>query len=446
MPGVARKGVICAGTDTQHKYVTPSRRLAVNARLMVPRAATAGLITVVLLAMSASASQAASSAQFCSSSAGSSTITSNFNGTPIAAGRFIWFSAVLKVSGVPSSGATIRFTNQNISFSANGFTYNTNQASMPAAEVRISPSATKATTTFNESTRTWETVTPPNTAGNIFLSGYAFTQSLFGQGGGLPGGINPVSWSGQFTSSVPGVSINWQWAAAVYTTFSTNNNALGVKPVDDNKASQYQNSDHAGTPENFKQFVIGGARGGGGSNFTGSLSPTASVKPPPCPGLNVFVGYADTVHSPGQVPSPWKGFPNVTFLGDNGKYDAGAVRLDNPTSGSITVSNVTVNSHGHIFSLWGSFSVPAGGSLILTQTANQCPGGASGGCSNFDTSETGNACGTPPATTPPTVAITSGGETVTLADSGHVLDTGGNNDEGCGESNEFHEWVPIGSS
>jgi hypothetical protein len=417
----------------------------VNARWMVPRAATAGLIAVVLLAVSASASQA-SSAQFCSSSAGSSTITSNFNGTPIAAGRFIWFSAVMKVSGVPAQGATIRFTNQNINFSANGFTYNTNKASMPAAEVRIDPSATKATTTFNETTRTWETVTPPGTAGNVFLSGYAFTQSLFGQSGGLPGGINPVSWSGQFSSSVPGVSINWQWAAAVYTNFSTNNNALGVKPVDDNKASQYQNSDHAGTPENFKSFVTGGARGGGGSNFTGSLSPTASVKPQPCPGLNVFVGYADTVHtSPGQVPSPWKGFPNVTFLGDNGPYDAAAIRLDNPTSSSIAVSKVTVNSNGHTFSLWGSFSVPAGGSVILTQTSNQCPGGASGGCSNFDVSETGNPPGQPPAPSP-TVAITSGGETVTLTDSGNVLDAGGTDNESVGEISEFHEWVPIGSS
>ena len=38
----------------------------------------------------------------------------------------------------------------------------------------------------------------------------------------------------------------------MYDKFSTNYSSLGVKPVDDNKASQYQNSDHAGTPENFK--------------------------------------------------------------------------------------------------------------------------------------------------------------------------------------------------
>jgi hypothetical protein len=29
------------------------------------------------------------------------------------------------------------------------------------------------------------------------------------------------------------------------------------KPVDNNKASKYKNSDHAGTPEDFKVYVIG---------------------------------------------------------------------------------------------------------------------------------------------------------------------------------------------
>jgi hypothetical protein len=52
-----------------------------------------------------------------------------------------------------------------------------------------------------------------------------------------------------------------------------------VKPVDDNKASAYKNSDHAGTPESFKAFVTGGARGGGGSNYTGSWSGTDGVTP-----------------------------------------------------------------------------------------------------------------------------------------------------------------------
>jgi hypothetical protein len=78
------------------------------------------------------------------------------------------------------------------------------------------------------------------------------------------------------------VNINWQWAAAVYTNFSTDHSMLGVKAVDDNQDDCVtQNSDHAGTPELYKSFVIGGARGGGGSNYTGSYSGTGSVGP--CP-------------------------------------------------------------------------------------------------------------------------------------------------------------------
>jgi len=55
---------------------------------------------------------------------------------------------------------------------------------------------------------------------------------------------------------------------------------LAVKPVDDTKASQYKNSGHAGTPESFKSFVTGGARGGGGSHFTGSYGGTGGDQCP----------------------------------------------------------------------------------------------------------------------------------------------------------------------
>jgi hypothetical protein len=61
--------------------------------------------------------------------------------------------------------------------------------------------------------------------------------------------------------------------------FGDNYNALGVKPVDDNNASDYLNSHHAGTPENFTPYVVGGARGGGGSNYTGSYSGTDASTP-----------------------------------------------------------------------------------------------------------------------------------------------------------------------
>ena len=89
-----------------------------------------------------------------------------------------------------------------------------------------------------------------------------------------------------FFSLTPGLKVQWQWAASVYhnATFAADYNLLGVKPVDDNHTSLYLNSDHAGTPENFKSDVTGGARGGGGSNFTGSYSGTASSVPAPANG------------------------------------------------------------------------------------------------------------------------------------------------------------------
>ena len=93
-----------------------------------------------------------------------------------------------------------------------------------------------------------------------WLSGLAFTVPA----GGLPGGINPVVWSGSYSSDTAGLTVQWQWGAAVYTDFSSDYNDLGVQVIDGSRQS--------GTPNNYTEYVIGGARGGGGSNYTGSNS------------------------------------------------------------------------------------------------------------------------------------------------------------------------------
>jgi hypothetical protein len=127
---------------------------------------------------------------------------------------------------------------------------------------------------YNTTAGRWETTVPVGYNGNVFLSGYLFHVPPQG----LKGGANPVSWTSQFASlEETGLSFQWQWAAAVYTTWG--GPSAGVKPIDATTGSAYLNSDHAGTPENFKAYVIGGARGGGGSNWTGSYSGTASA---PC--------------------------------------------------------------------------------------------------------------------------------------------------------------------
>src|SRR5262245_52793175 len=225
-----------------------------------------------------------------------SSITSNFNGTAIPAGDYLWFSSVAKVSGLGTAPATVHVTNQSVSFTAGGIQY---FVPIPDSTVVFQPAASSASADFNGE---WQVTSPSKYSGNVFLAGtgYQFTS-------GLPGGIKNVVWSGDFTSDTAGLKINWQWSAAVYTQFSTDPAALGVKPSDA-PTTLYPNSHHAGTPESFAPFVVGGARGGGGSNFTGSYSATGSVTPevvsPPPPAEGSLSGFVfQDINGNGQLDS-----------------------------------------------------------------------------------------------------------------------------------------------
>jgi hypothetical protein len=116
---------------------------------------------------------------------------------------------------------------------------------------------------------------PLSGSDEIFLAGVGFPVPA-----NFQAGINSVTWNGTFSTDTPGVHLSWKWGAAVYKCFPTDYNLLYVKPSHQN-ACNFNNGDHAGTPENqhFQQCVTGGARGGGGSNFTGSWSGTATVTP-----------------------------------------------------------------------------------------------------------------------------------------------------------------------
>jgi hypothetical protein len=195
-----------------------------------------------------------------------SSIAANFNGTAIKSGSTIWFGSVLTPSGIGSTPVTYRFTNQTISSTSFSIP-------VPDAQVTFDPSATTATTTYTYGM--WVTRVPASgLAGNTFFSGASYPVPA-----NIPGGLKSVAWSGTISSDTPTASLQWKWSAAVYSSFGSDYNSDGIKPADDNKASVYQNSDHAGTPENYKAFVTGGATGGGGSNYTGSLSGTDKVGP-----------------------------------------------------------------------------------------------------------------------------------------------------------------------
>jgi hypothetical protein len=179
-------------------------------------------------------------------------------------------------------------------------------------------------------------------------------------------------------------------------------------------------------------------------------------------GLSVFVGYAEdkeiNTPNPASFPVPWAGAPNTVFLGGTvpGQgscgnlatcYDSGAIRLDNPGTTAVAVSDVSVDDHssiagGKVFDLWGSFTVPAGQSVILTEN----PPGDNPSYDNFDSSSYPVNCGTP-LTVAPTVTITVGGQPTTLVDSTHVLDTGGIDPGSCSPAtNESIPWRPIGAA
>jgi SdrD B-like protein len=224
-----------------------------------------------------------------------SSLSANFNSTPIPAGDDIWFSSVAKVQGVGSNPANIWVGNQTISFSADGTNYTVN---VPNTTLTVTPGSNSATATYDATSNAWSVAVPTksggllggllggSTGGNAFLGGAEF-QAV----NGLPGGIQNVTWQATFTSDTPGVSVNWQWTAAAYSNLSSNLSALGVKAMDGSGLlGLIGNSDKAGTPESYKQYVTGGAMGNGGSNPTGSYSSAASLSPQV--GTNPFVNNA----------------------------------------------------------------------------------------------------------------------------------------------------------
>ena len=200
----------------------------------------------------------------------------NFNGTAIPCGRTIWFSAVGKLKAPALAPVTVYVLNQHIQFTANSVSYD---LLVPDGATTFDASATTATTTFTGA-NTWSTLVPLSASGNQFYAGLAWAVPC---PDGLPGGIHAVAWTASFFADKPGVSVDWTWSAAVYTSFTTDYNSIGVKASDSNQYPPYNNSHHAGSPENYGSFVTGGATGGGGSNFTGSLCSSHAIPDLPVP-------------------------------------------------------------------------------------------------------------------------------------------------------------------
>jgi hypothetical protein len=193
-------------------------------------------------------------------------ISADFNSIAIPDDHTIWFNSSFRVIGGDSSPVTFATHGGEITFSDNGTDYT---VPVPDATITFSPSAAQATVTYTS--KRWSTVVPAGFGDNVFLAGVAFPVPA----GGLSGSISPVTWTTQIQSDNPNVTIEWQWAAAVFGDFSRHYNTIGVKPLHSATLDQYPNGDEAGTAENYTNSSSGGARGFGDGDGHGSNTASA---------------------------------------------------------------------------------------------------------------------------------------------------------------------------
>jgi hypothetical protein len=214
------------------------------------------------------------SARFSASAQTVSANASNFNGTAIAGNNYLWFNSHLSsitFSGAASSSPLVHVyvTSASVTFTdaTLGNTYN---IALPNEVLTFDTAASSSSISYSSSK--WNGTFPKSggtsSAGNPFATGLMYQVPA----SGITGGINPVTLTASFSTDQSGVSLNWQWSAAVYTQTQANPNNLNVLAAD---GSGLQ----SGTPQSLVSFVIGGARGGGGANYTGSNSGTLSVTP-----------------------------------------------------------------------------------------------------------------------------------------------------------------------
>ena len=315
-------------------------------------------------------------------------ISSNFNGTPIAAGNTIWFNGVFALPSFDPSTLTTPLT---ISFTGVTITLpGSPPITAPNASVIWMPGTGSATTTFSPTPApgTWTTTVFAGTysAGNVFLDAVALPVPA----GGLPGGTAPVGWQGTFSSTAtPPLQVNWQWGAAVYTQLSTNYNTLNVEPVDSNlQQSIYL---HAGAPQAYRAYVIAGATGNGGANYTGYYGGTGNCTTVPVvpPGSCLASGSLSVLVRGTNVTSyvpkgAWEtGSPGLSVANLEGSSIApaflptGTDLINSCASNPITGETLCTANNAHYYSLSGTII-----GSPLTSTGNGSASFSGGSCVN----------------------------------------------------------------
>jgi hypothetical protein len=183
----------------------------------------------------------------------------------------MWLDSVLRVDRVLQSETTIiSLSGSTVSFNVNGSHY---RIDVPDGVILIAPTIADVSSRFDDTTKSWVTRVPSSACGgevaqdsghgddqqgrcSIFLTGVSVAVST-----GLPGGVAPVTWQGLVAANRPNVTVSWLWAATAYTSLGSDYNALGVKAIT-HGGEEDEESDVAGTLENFARFQTGGGTAG----------------------------------------------------------------------------------------------------------------------------------------------------------------------------------------
>lgn len=274
-------------------------------------------------------------------------IVASFNSTPIAGNNYIWFSSFIKASP-HNEGTTIYVNNSHIRFTANSINYN-----LPVPKVQISfvdkktLPGEKETYMFNTASQTWIIKMPKDAGENYFAGGLSFKVPA----SGFPGGISPVIWDAQFGSNAEGLDIDWRWAAAVYTNFTQEYEALNIDIKADNG--------NIARPRNYINFAVPGATGqgnSGGDLYTGVPSTYKKLYTPVS--LKSAAGYTYIA-----LEGTYMDLSNTTLTGNIAICKNGSLRLSSPT----TVNGNVYMSTNTTYTLNGILN----GNLYLNQDLSQ---------------------------------------------------------------------------
>jgi hypothetical protein len=191
----------------------------------------------------------------------------NFNGTPISKGSWMLFTSELSVRG--SKAPIVLEMRQSLITFKVGQTHYAIEGPNMRLELTNGHTVQLHFPAFGDQ---WKLTAPYAATGRDFLNSIAYQTTNH-----LPGDITDATWSAKFFGK-DGRAIQWQWGAAVYNKLTNRYAKLNVKALDDANYPPF-NTNRAGTPEAFKQYVTGGGTGNGGTNYTGTMSSPVSVTP-----------------------------------------------------------------------------------------------------------------------------------------------------------------------